>query len=225
MKKSIVKQVQADEALLDLGKVLGQSMAFGVIAGRCSAAQAAALRQARTEKAYRRFGLTWNQFCPKHLRMSGTQADEIVRLLEEFGPEYFENTETVRISPDTYRLVAPFIRDKALHVEGETLEMNSANVQKVARSVRESQRALPPPAAPETAPAPVPEAPADEHQILSDRLDALHRNAKAVIAGYREFAKDCRKAENPILIEGMLCGSLIVVGLDMKRLSLENGVV
>ena len=44
MKKSIVKQVQADEALLDLGKVLGQSLAFGTVAGRCSAAQAAALR-------------------------------------------------------------------------------------------------------------------------------------------------------------------------------------
>jgi hypothetical protein len=221
MKKSMIEKERADEAVLDLGKVLGQSVAFGTIAGRCSAAQAAALRQARTERAYRRFGLTWNQFCPKHLRMSGTQADEIIRSLEEFGPEYFENTETVRISPDTYRLVAPFIQDKALRVEGETLELNSANVQKVARNVRESQRALPPPA--ETAPAET--APADEHQILSDRLDALHRNAKAVIAGYREFAKDCRKAENPILIEGMLCGSLIVVGLDMKRLSLENGVV
>jgi hypothetical protein len=220
MKKSIVRRAPADEVVLGLGKVLGQSVAFGTIAGRCSAAQAAALRQARTERAYRRFGLTWNQFCPKHLRMSGTQADEIIRSLEEFGPEYFENTETVRISPDTYRLVAPFIQDKALHVEGETLELNSANVQKVARGVRESQRALPPPAAPAPEPAP-----ADERQILSDRLDALHRNAMGVVAGFREFARDVRQAENPLPIEGMLRGSLIVVGLEMQRVSLENGVV
>jgi hypothetical protein len=200
---------------------LGQSIAFGAIAGRCSAAQAAAIRQARNDKIHASVGMTWKEFCPRHLKMSRTQADAFINLLEEFGPDYFEHTQSVRISPDTYRLVAPCIKDKALQVGGEALELNSANVQKVARNVRESQRALPPPA--ETAPAET--APADEHQILSDRLDALHRNAKAVIAGYREFAKDCRKAENPILIEGMLCGSLIVVGLDMKRLSLENGVV
>jgi hypothetical protein len=59
MKKSIVRQARADEALLDLGKVLGQSLALGTVAGRCSAAQAAALRQARGEKTHRRFGLTW----------------------------------------------------------------------------------------------------------------------------------------------------------------------
>ena len=141
MKKSMVKRAQADEAALELGKVLGQSLAFGIVAGRCSAAQAAALRQVRGEKIYKRFGLTWREFCPKHLKMSGTQADEIVRLLDEFGPEYFEHTESVRISGDTYRLVAPFIQEKALRVEGEVLELNSANVQEVARRVRDSRRA------------------------------------------------------------------------------------
>ena len=124
MKKSMVKRAQADEAALELGKVLGQSLAFGIVAGRCSGAQAAALRQVRGEKIYERFGLTWREFCPKHLKMRGTQADEIVR-----------------ISGDTYRLVAPFIQEKALRVEGEVLELNSANVQEVARRVRDSRRA------------------------------------------------------------------------------------
>ena len=154
MKKSMVKRAQADEAALELGKVLGQSLAFGIVAGRCSAAQAAALRQVRGEKIYKRFRLRWREFCPRHLKMSGTQADEIVRLLDEFGPEYFEHTESVRISGDTYRLVAPFIQEKALRVEGEVLELNSANVQEVARRVRESRRALPAPAQPAPAPAP-----------------------------------------------------------------------
>jgi hypothetical protein len=218
MKKSMIKQAQSDEALLELGKVLGQSMAFGTIAGRCSAAQAAALQQARTEKVYRRFGLTWNQFCPKHLRMSGTQADEIVRVLQEFGPEYFENTETVRISPDTYRLVAPFIRDKALHIEGEMLELNSANVQKVARGVRESQRALPPPAAPVPAPAGAPE-------TLSDRLDALHRHAIGVAAEFREVAEDCHEGEHREAYQSVFRSTLILVCAELRRVSLENGVM
>jgi hypothetical protein len=210
MKKSMMKHAAADEALLDLGKVLGQSLAFGTIAGRCSAAQAAALRQARTEKAYRRFGLTWNQFCPKHLKMSGSQADEIIRQLEEFGPEYFENTETVRISPDTYRLVAPFIKDKALCVDGQALELNSANVQKVARTVRESQRALP--------------APADDPS-LSCRLGALHRHAMGVAAEFREVARECRKSEDASMFQSMFRSTLVLACCELQRVGFENGVV
>jgi hypothetical protein len=209
-KKSVIKQAQADDVVLDLGKVLGQSIAFGMIAGRCSAAQAAALRQARTEKAYRRFGLTWNQFCPKHLKMSGSQADEIIRLLEEFGPEYFENTETVRISPDTYRLVAPFIQDKALCVGGEVLELNSANVQKVARTVRESQRALPA---------------AAEDPSLSCRLSALHRHAMGVAAEFREVARECRKSEDALMFQSMFRSTLVLACCELQRVGFENGVV
>jgi hypothetical protein len=231
MKKSIVRRAPADEVVLGLGKVLGQSVAFGIVAGRCSAAQAAALHKARSEKAYRRFGLTWKEFCPKHLRMSGTQADEIIRLLQEFGPEYFEHTESVHISADTYRLVAPFIQDKALRVEDEVLELNSANVQKVARSVRGSQRALPPPAEPEAepepapAPAPAPEAPTAA-PALPGRLDALYRHAMGVAAEFREVAKDCRKAgEDRTMFESMFRSTLILTYCELTRVGLENGVV
>jgi hypothetical protein len=217
MKKSMVKRAQADEAALELGKVLGQSLAFGIVAGRCSAAQAAALRQARGEKIYRRFGLTWNQFCPKHLRMSGTQANEIVRLLEEFGPEYFENTGSVRISGDTYRLVAPFIQDKALRVDGEVLELNSANVQQVARSLRESQRALPPASgpAPETASAGVP--------ILSDRLAAVDRHAAQLVNELRELAGDAREADRTPFFATLFCATLKRLRSELQRVSAENG--
>jgi hypothetical protein len=232
MKKSIVRQAQVEEALLDLGKVLGQSVAFGTIAGRCSAAQAAALGQARAEKAHRRFGMTWKEFCPKHLRMSGTQADEIIRLLREFGPEYFENTETVRISPDTYRLVAPLIREKTLHVEGETLELNCANVQRVARRMRESQRALPAPAEATTAPAaaPVPAAAPEAAEPaavlgLSDRINALYRHSMGIAAEFREVAKDCRMPDQSPNFHAMLRSTITLACCELKRVSLENGVL
>ena len=39
----------ADVALLELGVVLGQNQAFGVVAGRCSAAQAQTIRRLREE--------------------------------------------------------------------------------------------------------------------------------------------------------------------------------
>ena len=215
--KSMTKDILADEASFELGKVLGQSIAFVTIAGRASAAQAAALRQARNERVHVRVGLTWKEFCPKHLKMSGTQADEIIRLLQEFGPEYFEHTETVRISADTYRLVAPFIKDGSLQFQDDVLELNSANVQKIAKEVRDSQRALPAPAGP----APAPQSSAAV-PILSDRLDGLQRRAMGIIAEFREIASDSREAEPSLLFQSMLGGTLMYVCAELHRVSAEN---
>jgi len=214
MKKVTTRRVPADGGSFESGKVLGQSVAFGTIAGRCSAAQAAAIRQARNEKIHASLGLKWREFCPRHLKMSGAQADVFISLLEEFGPDYFEHTHSVRISAGTYRLVAPFIKDKALHVEGETLELNSANVQKVAKGVRESQRALPPPAEP--APAAL--------LNLSDRIDALYRHSMGIAAEFREVAKDCRQPDQPPNFHAMLRSTITLACCEMKRVSLENGV-
>lgn len=52
-------------ALLELGIALGQNHAFGLIAGRCSAAQAEGLRRLREEKQYQRCTDKWDDFCPK----------------------------------------------------------------------------------------------------------------------------------------------------------------
>jgi hypothetical protein len=122
-------------------------------------AQAQALRQARTGQTYSRFGLTWREFCPKRPRVSGTQADETLR------------------------------------VEGAVPEPNSAKVRKAARSVRDSQRALPPPAAP------APEEPA-ALPIPSGRLNALYRGASEVAAEFRGTARDSRGAEPPPVFRG-----------------------
>src|SRR5215469_129211 len=79
-----------DETLLEVGMVLGQNYAFGLVAGRCSAAQAEALRRLRDERLYKRCSETCLDFCPKYLKMSKTEADRTIKLLEEFGPAYFE---------------------------------------------------------------------------------------------------------------------------------------
>ena len=63
MKQAITEYAPDDGVPFESGKVLGQSIAFGAIAGRCSAAQAAAIRQARNEKIHASFGLTWKEFC------------------------------------------------------------------------------------------------------------------------------------------------------------------
>ncbi len=213
MNKVTSKTALAHGASFESGMIAGQSLAFGTIVGRCSAAQAAAIRQARTDKVHASLGLRWREFCPRYLKLSGAQADLFISLLEEFGPDYFEHTQSVRISAGTYRLVAPFIKEKALRVDGETLELNSANVQKVAQSVRDSRKALLPPAEAEPAPPP------------ADRLSALSRHARELVAEFREVNKLRRETGASIVFESQLRGTLARLHSDLKYVGLEMGEV
>jgi len=130
-------------ALLELGFALGQNHAFGLIAGRCSAAQAEGIRRLREEKLYKRCCEKWIDFCPKYLKMSRTEADRIIKLLEEFGPAYFELSQLTRISAETFRAIAPAIREGALHHDGEAIALNAENSRKIAAAVAEMRGALP----------------------------------------------------------------------------------
>ena len=129
--------------LLELGIALGQNHAFGLIAGRCSAAQAEGLRRLREEKLYRRCSEKWDDFCPKYLKMCRAEADRVIRLLEEFGPAYFELSQLTRVSPVTYRAIAPQIENGVLHHNGEAIELNAENSRKVAAAVAEIRNSIP----------------------------------------------------------------------------------
>ena len=109
--------------VLDLGVVLGQNQAFGLIAGRCSAAQAESIRRIRTEQLYKRVAEHWRDFCPQYLKMSGSQADNIIRLWEEFGAGYFEVAQLTRVSPETYRAIEPAVENGVLNLNGEQIEL------------------------------------------------------------------------------------------------------
>jgi hypothetical protein len=127
--------------VLELGSVLGQNQAFGLIAGRCSAAQAASLKRLRDEKKYKRVAESWRDFCPRYLRMSGAQADKIIHLWEEFGEGFFKLAQLTRISPEAYRAIAPAVRENALHLNGEVIELRPENAHEVARVVARVRRA------------------------------------------------------------------------------------
>src|SRR5258708_2537516 len=90
---------------LQLGLVLGESLALALVSGRCSAAQAEALLRLREEKHYLSIAKTWNEFCPRFLHMSASQADRIIKLWQEFGPGIFELRQLMRISTETYRTI------------------------------------------------------------------------------------------------------------------------
>jgi hypothetical protein len=128
-------------AALELGSVLGQNQAFGLIAGRCSAAQAASLKRLHDEKKYKLITEDWRDFCSQYLRMSGSQADKIIRLWEEFGEGFFKVAQLTRISPEAYRAIAPAVRENALHLNGEVIELKPENSRDVAQAVTRHRRA------------------------------------------------------------------------------------
>src|SRR5260370_3116284 len=141
-----------ENAMLDLGKLLGKREALGAVAGRCSAAEAACLREIRESKRYIQLTPTWTQFCRQHLHISKAQADRIIQMLEEFGPDYFELTQLLRIPPEAYRAIAPAVKNKAIECNGEPIELIPAHVEKAAPaglalrfSDPVTRRMLPPP--------------------------------------------------------------------------------
>jgi hypothetical protein len=132
--------MEAKNDLLKLGVSLGQAHTFGLVAGHCSAAQANHLRRLREEKTYLQMEPQWRDFCPKYLGMSSSQADRVISYLEEFGPQYFQLSQLTRISPETYRAIAPAIRDGAIQTGGETVELAPENARQVAAAVAELRR-------------------------------------------------------------------------------------
>ncbi len=158
--------------ILKLGVTVGQTGAFGIVAGRCAAAQAEGLMKIREEKLYRRFVPSWKDFCPDYLHMSSSQADRIIRLWQQYGPGFFELSQLVRISPEFYRAIEPNIKEGALHFNGETIELDPENADKVAAAVAEMRRDLLAASRPET--------------TAADRLEDFERKCQALISLYKE---------------------------------------
>ncbi len=124
-----------DDAQFELGQMLGSRRAFGTVAGRCSAADAACLRRMRDEKLYLSRANSWEEFCPQFLGLSKTQANRIIRYLDEFGAGYFELAQLTRITPDEFRALAPVVKDRSLHAGGEVIALLPENTDKIAAAL------------------------------------------------------------------------------------------
>jgi hypothetical protein len=176
------------EALLELGIALGQSHAFGMVAGRCSAAQAESIRRLRDGKLFKECCESWEDFCPQYLKMSRAEADRMIRLLEEFGPAYFELAQLTRVSAETYRAIQPAIRNGSLHYQGEAIEITPENSHKVAAAVAELRRAIPCKAEPSMLARGIQAALHD--MDASTRIDKLERFHAELVAEFEKIAAD-----------------------------------
>jgi len=162
-----------DAGEFNLGMILGTRRAFATVAGRCSAADAECLRRIRDQKLYLCRAASWDDFCPQHLGLSRAHANRIIRHLEEFGPDYFEVAQLTRITPEQYRAIAPAIREKNIHVNGQAIALIPENSDRVTAAVAELRQTAPP-APPSLSP--------------QERMAALGRRFGQLTADFEEFA-------------------------------------
>ena len=141
--KKTTRSIYDVAAVAYMGTLIGRNQAFGMVSGRCSAAQAAGLKSMRDHKAYECVTKSWGGFCKNYLRLSASHANYIIRLLEEFGVDYFELAQLTRVSVATYRAIEPNITGGALNFNGEHIELNPENAAKLAGAVAELRKNTP----------------------------------------------------------------------------------
>jgi hypothetical protein len=126
----------ARDPMLELGTWVGRRQAFGLIASKCSAADAECLKRIRETRQYKFIAETWDEFCPHYLGLSRVHADRIIQQLEEFGTAYFELSQIVRIAPDAYRDISNAVTDHVIEYHGEKIPISKENGPRIAEVVR-----------------------------------------------------------------------------------------
>ncbi|PWU08922.1 MAG: hypothetical protein C5B51_07040 [Terriglobia bacterium] len=124
----------------DLGTWLGMRRAFGMMAGKASAADAECLRRIRDDKLYLGKAATWPEFCAQYLGASRTSVNRFIHYLEEFGPDYFHLTQFTRITPEMYRVIAPQMKPEGIEFDGEIIPLTPQNAHRVTAAVSELRR-------------------------------------------------------------------------------------
>jgi hypothetical protein len=123
-----------------LGRWLGRREAFALVAGRCSAAEAESLRRIREQKLYRGVAGTWDKFCSAHVGASRRNVERTIRLLDEFGPEFFYISQIAHIGPEEYRAIARHVDSEGVHLDGAVLPLLPENGTEVAAAGSELLR-------------------------------------------------------------------------------------
>jgi len=129
-----------DDAVFESGAWVGRKQAFAELAGRCSAANAECLRQARDRKSYRALRMTWDEFCRERMGISRVTAEKIIDRLEEFGPQYFILGQAIGITPAQYRRIQGSVRGQMLLHAGEEIPIEAENAGRLAAAIGELRR-------------------------------------------------------------------------------------
>jgi hypothetical protein len=156
----------------DIGTLVGERKTLSKLAGSCSAADALCLRKIRESKQYLSKARNWEEFCRQYLGLDRSTADRLIRHLEEFGLEGFEAMHQLGLTPKQYRLLAPQVKDKQFHHEGEAIALLPENGPRIHAVLRDMR----------------PGAPASEE--AEPGRQAPHQRITALGKGSRELVKE-----------------------------------
>jgi len=141
---------QASTDGVELGRWLGRREAFGLVAGRCSAAAAESLRHIRDEKLYLDAARNWDEFCAVHVGASRRNVERSIHYLDEFGPLFFEVMQIAHIGPEEYRAIAGHVYAEGILLDDSMVPLSPENSVEVAAAVAELlRRAQSEPASPD----------------------------------------------------------------------------
>jgi hypothetical protein len=137
VKKEKEEPVAAEPAVFNLGQWMGRHEAFGLMAGRCSAADVEIIRRIRDEKLYESLDCNWDEFCPRHLHSARRSVDREVGYLRKYGPAFFTVRQLTRISVKDYQSIAGHITEQGVKLDGAVIALHSENTGQVADAVEE----------------------------------------------------------------------------------------
>lgn len=126
---------EQDDLSQCLGRWMGRREAFGLVAGRCAAADIETLRQIREQKLYKKKHASWAECCTLDLHVARRTVDREIGYLEEFGPEFFHLRQMTHISPKEYRSIASHITPAGVHLNGSTVPLLPEHSQEVTAAV------------------------------------------------------------------------------------------
>jgi hypothetical protein len=104
-----------------LGTWLGRRQGFQALSGQALASDACCLRYIRDNRLYRTKSENWPDFCDQYLGVNRSQIDRLIQCLDEFGDPYFNLSQLIRISPQTYRALLPHMTPEGLEHNGEII--------------------------------------------------------------------------------------------------------
>jgi hypothetical protein len=126
---------RSDDGVVEFGRWMGRREALAMVAGRCSAAQAQAMRRVRDTKLYTQKGWTWEECCVKGFGSSRRSVERTLRLLDEYGPQYFHVAQITNVTPEEYRAIAPHVSAEGIEVEGAVIALLPENSEQVSSAV------------------------------------------------------------------------------------------
>ena len=183
-------------------------LAFDPIVGQCSAAHAEWLRRVRDSNQYKNLGGDWGDFCREHVGLSADQATQIIGILEEFGPDYFNLAALTPITPEEFRTVASKVKGRFFCANGQAVPLIPKNARKIAALVEKLRR-----------PGPA-QTRAKRSSSANDPVTLLDLRCREVTAEFRRLAKPQAQDVDRLRLASILRKSLSMLG----RIEMELGI-